>query len=262
MTLLHEIPAISCFSGSAQLDIGAGAALHAHGYKMRTILYVEKDAHSIDVLKARIRDGLLPDAPIWDDVRTVPCSRYRGMVGAVIGGFPCQDLSVAGKQRGFQKEAAGGRKAGKGDGESTRSGLFFSMLGIAVKCGSPLIFLENVPGISSTSCPLPDGGIRPAAAVVSEALAEAGYLHRWLHLSADNIGAPHGRERWWCIASMANPASLRSPFFREQKAAHHKQSTDHAAGPSARRKKLGNTQHNGSPHAQRRRHAGGNDAAR
>lgn len=189
-TELREIRLLSLFSGSAQLDIGTRWALKRIGYEARTILYVEQNAHAAEVIKARIRDGLLPDGPIWRDVRTLPASRLRGSIGGITAGFPCQDLSVAGKQSGL--------------GKDTRSGLFYEVVRVASECWSPLIFMENVPGIGSTACATDDGGIWPAAGVVAEALARAGYLHRWLHMAAEDCGAPHGRKRWWCIASMAN----------------------------------------------------------
>jgi DNA (cytosine-5)-methyltransferase 1 len=90
------------------------------------------------------------------------------------GGFPCQDLSVAG--------------AGKGlDGE--RSGLFFEIVRLIRECNPRFVFLENVPAIRTR------GGER----VVKE-LASIGYDCRWTTLSASAVGAPHKRERWFLLA--------------------------------------------------------------
>lgn len=189
---LKEITTLSCFTGSGMLDLAFEVALASIGYRSRPLLYVEADAYAVKVIRARIADGLLPDAPIWPDVRTLRAARLRGLVGAVLGGFPCQDLSVAGKQSGL--------------GAGSRSGLFFQMRRIAVECRAPLIGMENVPGIGSTACATDDGrgGVEPAAAVVARALAEVGYLSRWIHLAAEDVGAPHGRNRWWCLASLAD----------------------------------------------------------
>lgn len=251
---MRELKTISLFTGSGMLDKGVEAALAQFGYSCRPILYCEQNAFAQKVILARIKDGLIPEAPLWADVRTLPAGRFRGMVDAVVAGFPCQDLSVAGKQEGFHKHdqwlirdefegrdyyiPASKRKAfqrvrendgisialsqfgvapgklkhrdgfgGNGTGAQTRSGLFFEVVRVAVECGAALIFLENVPGLCSTKCSLPDGGIWPAAGVVAETLAESGYLSRWLHLAAEDVGAPHGRERWWCIASLVNASS-------------------------------------------------------
>lgn len=95
-------------------------------------------------------------------------------VDVVVGGFPCQDVSVAGK------------RAGSGDG--TRSGLWRHMLRIWDECQAPWLFAENVRGLLSS-----DGG-RDYAAIL-EALASRGADACWTVLRASDVGAPHRRER-------------------------------------------------------------------
>lgn len=185
-TQVPELRAISCFSGSAMLDLGADLALRRLGYRLRTVLYVEQNPYAIDLLIQRQRDGLIDRAPIWGDVRTLFARSLRGLVDVVIGGFPCQDVSVAGRGHGL----AGG----------TRSGLFFDLLGIAVDSGAGLILLENVAGLRSTASSVGDGEYSAAGIVVVQSLAEKGFRCKWLDLAAEDVGAPHGRERWWCVA--------------------------------------------------------------
>jgi DNA (cytosine-5)-methyltransferase 1 len=98
----------------------------------------------------------------------------RGYVDVIFGGFPCQDISVAGHGKGLEGE---------------RSGLFFEILRLAKEIKPSFIFLENVPAITSR------GGLQ----VVRE-IAEMGYDCRWCIISAESIGAPHKRERWFLLA--------------------------------------------------------------
>lgn len=67
---------------------GAGGGLlgAAIAGGQRTVLYVENEPACVEILKARIRDGLLDDAPIWDDLKTVEWGRWRGRVDLLSGG--------------------------------------------------------------------------------------------------------------------------------------------------------------------------------
>ncbi len=107
----------------------------------------------------------------------------------VFGGFPCQDISLAGKRAGL-------------DGK--RSGLFFRILEIAHDCGAQWIFLENVAAISTASATVVDeaeGELleRAASRVVGE-LADRGWDAEWITVSAASVGASHKRDRWFCLA--------------------------------------------------------------
>ena len=66
----------------------------------RTVCAVEIDAYCRHVLLARQRDGILDRFPIWDDVCTFDGRPWRGSVDVISGGFPCQDISVAGRGGG------------------------------------------------------------------------------------------------------------------------------------------------------------------
>lgn len=190
---MPEIRIASLFSGTAMLDIGVHGALADLGYHARTVLYCENDRDAQKILQARMRDGLIDEAPIWADVTTLPGHLLRGRIDAVVGGSPCTDLSVAGKRAGLHDEA----------GERTRSGLFFDLLRVAVDSGARLLFLENVGGIVSAATPVPadegEGDEERAVAVVTGSLADAGFNAVWLPLRASDVGAPHGRLRWFAI---------------------------------------------------------------
>jgi len=106
-------------------------------------------------------------------------SEYAGRVDCIHAGFPCQDISVAGKQAGL--------------GEGTRSGLYREVLRIAGVVRPRYIFLENVSAILSNGL-----------GTVLGDLAALGYDCRWLCIRASDVGAPHGRDRWFCLATIGN----------------------------------------------------------
>jgi site-specific DNA-cytosine methylase len=181
---------VSLFTGTGMLDVGVHDAFRNMGCDIRTVMHCECDPFAQEIVRARVRDKLLDDAPVWPDVRSLDGRLFMGRANAVAGGFPCQDLSHAGKKAGI--------------GKGTRSGLFFDLLRIAKEMRADIICLENVPAILSTmSKSVLDGGrhgCEPAASIVGRALHEAGYDSAWITYSAADVGAPHGRERWWCMA--------------------------------------------------------------
>lgn len=140
---------------------------------VNTIAYCEQDRYAQAVLLSRMAEGILPSRPIWDDIRTLRGEQLP-RIDIIVGGFPCQDISVAGSGAGL-------------DGE--RSGLFFEIVRLAQETKSPFLFLENVPAIRTRGL---DAVIRT--------LSSIGYDCRWGMLSAYDVGAPHKRERWFCLA--------------------------------------------------------------
>ena len=85
------------------LFAGAGGGiLGGHLLGWRTVCAVEWEPYPASVLCARQNDGLLPPFPIWDDVQTFDGKPWRGIVDVVSGGFPCQDISAAGRGGGLK----------------------------------------------------------------------------------------------------------------------------------------------------------------
>lgn len=188
------IHTIELFAGVGMLGEGLRAGLGYLGIQNRTVCYVEREAYAAAVLAARIQEGSLDAAPIWSDVTTFSARRWTGVVDCVVAGFPCQDLSVAGLRAGL---------------DGARSGLFFEVLRIARDCGAEWIFLENVAGIATATAAAVDeaeGALeeRAAARVVGE-LADLGWDAEWVTIPASDVGASHGRDRWFCLAKMADP---------------------------------------------------------
>ena len=125
-------------------------------------------------LCARQNDGLLPPFPIWDDVCTFDGRPWRGIVDVVSGGFPCQDISVAGKGAGIN---------------GSRSGLWGEMARIIDEVRPEYAFVENVPVLTS----------RGLGRVLGD-LAEMGFDAKWGVLGAADVGAQHQRDRIWIVA--------------------------------------------------------------
>ena len=163
-----------------ELALFAGAGGGILGGKLlgwTTVCAVEWEAYPASVLIARQNEGVLPHFPIWDDVRTFDGRPWRGRVDVVSGGFPCQDISAAGKGAGI-------------DGE--RSGMWAHMARIVREVGPRYVFVENSPMLTS----------RGLGRVLGD-LAAMGYDARWGVLGAVDAGAPHKRDRIWILAYAA-----------------------------------------------------------
>ena len=111
------------------------------------------------------------------DVRLFPASDWKGRVDCIHAGVPCQPWSVAGKR----------------EGKSDERNLWPDTIRIIGEVGPRYVLLENVAGIASWN-----GG--EYLAWILGQLAGLGYDCRWTLLGADQVGAPHRRERWWCLA--------------------------------------------------------------
>jgi DNA (cytosine-5)-methyltransferase 1 len=160
-----------------ELALFAGAGGGILGGKLlgwRTVCAVEWDAYARDVLVARQNDGCLEPFPIWDDVQTFDGHPWRGRVDVVSGGFPCQDISAAGKGAGIT---------------GARSGMWSHMARIIGEVRPRFVFVENSPVLTS----------RGLGTVLGN-LAALGYDAKWGVLGACHAGAPHKRERIWIVA--------------------------------------------------------------
>lgn len=158
------------------LFAGAGGGiLGGHLLGWRIVCAVEREPYAAAVLASRQNDGLLPPFPIWDDVCTFDGKPWRGRVDVVSGGFPCQDISAAGKGAGITGE---------------RSGLWKQMARIVGEVRPRYVFVENSPLL-----------LKRGLAVVLGDLAEMGYDAEWCVVGAADAGAPHKRDRVWITAS-------------------------------------------------------------
>ena len=155
------------------LDLFAGIGGFAIGMPpVRRRFFSEVDAAAIAVYQRRF-----PDAIFLGDIRAIDGERLRREYDGewiITGGFPCQDISVAGKGAGI----AGGR-----------SGLWFEMQRLIRQIRPRAVVAENVNALT----------VRGLDAVLGS-LAEIGYDAEWTCIRASIVGAPHRRERIWIVA--------------------------------------------------------------
>jgi DNA (cytosine-5)-methyltransferase 1 len=157
----------SLFSGIGGLDLGLECALRDEGFDVSTIWQCEQDAWCRGILARH-----WPDALRYDDVRNVGTDAAR--VDILCGGFPCQDVSYAGKGAGLAGE---------------RSGLWFQFARIVRDLRPRIVVVENVAALASRGLD-----------TVLGSLSEAGYDAVWFDVRASDVGAPHGRERLFVVA--------------------------------------------------------------
>ena len=157
------------------LFAGAGGGILGGGLLgWRTVCAVEFNPYCRSVLLARQRDGILEPFPIWDDVRTFDGKPWRGHADVISGGFPCQDISAAGRGAGLS---------------GARSGLWFEYARIIEEVRPPKVFIENSPMLRT----------RGLERILKD-LTALGYDARWGILGASDVGAPHIRKRMWIAA--------------------------------------------------------------
>ena len=161
-----------------ELALFAGAGGGILGGKLlgwRTVCAVEIDPYAASVLIARQNDGHLTPFPLWNDVTTFDGRPWRGIVDVVSGGFPCQDISCAGRGAGI---------TGK------KSGLWSEYARVIREVEPPFVFVENSPMLASRGL---DRLLADLAALEFDA--------EWCVLGTDQVGAPHLRERLWILAA-------------------------------------------------------------
>jgi DNA (cytosine-5)-methyltransferase 1 len=176
-----------------ELALFAGAGGGILGGKLlgwRTVCAVEIQRYPRNRLLDRQDDRCLEPFPIWDDVTTFNGTPWAGRVDVVSGGFPCQDISVAGRGKGITGE---------------RSGLWRHMARIIGEVRPRYAFIENSPALKTR-------GLK----TVLRDLADMGYDARWGVLGAIHAGAPHRRLRIWIVAHRNCSRQLQPKRFNTE----------------------------------------------
>lgn len=148
----------------------------------RTVCMVEGEAFAVATLAAQMERGAMAQAPIWSDLRTFDARSWRGVVDCVTGGYPCQPFSSAGQRRG----------------ESDPRHLWPDVARVLRECGPAICFFENVSGHMSLG----------AHEVIGE-LQTLGYRVACSLWTAEEVGAPHRRERLFILATHPERGLLR-----------------------------------------------------
>ena len=128
----------------------------------------------IDEYCHKVLNKNFPGVPIYEDIQKLNGKDFND-IDLITGGFPCQDISVAGKGAGIE--------------EGTRSGLWFEMLRIISEVRPRFALIENVPMLT----------IRGGTRVIAD-LTKIGYDAEWTIIGADDVGAWHKRKRIWIVA--------------------------------------------------------------
>jgi DNA (cytosine-5)-methyltransferase 1 len=182
------ITGVSLFAGVGGFDL----AMERNGVKV--VASVEIDKHCQDVLAQRF-----PNSKLFDDVTTVKGSDLIGAgfnpsTGIIAGGFPCQDLSVAGKRAGLAGE---------------RSGLFWEIARLVEETQSEYFLIENVPGLLSSNKGKDFG-------VVIGTMADIGYSLGWRVLDAQYFGVPQRRRRVFIVGRRSTSDGVAEILFKSQ----------------------------------------------
>lgn len=158
---------LDLFSGIGGFSLGLERA------GMETVAFCE-----VDETCQRVLEKHWPEIPIWDDVKSLNKNALSAIgidqIDVICGGFPCQDISVAGKGKGLKGE---------------RSGLWFEYKRLIGDLRPRYAIIENVANLRSRGL-----------TTVLQDLRALGYNVEWHIISACSIGAVHRRERIWIIA--------------------------------------------------------------
>ena len=185
---MSNLTGVSLFAGVGGFDL----AMERNGVKV--VAAVEIDKKCQEVLAHRF-----PSTKLFDDVTTVKGSDLIGAGfepsrGIITGGFPCQDLSVAGKRAGLAGE---------------RSGLFWEIARIVEETQSEYFIIENVPGLLSSNNGADFG-------VVLGTMADLGYSLGWRVLDAQHFGVPQRRRRVFIVGRRATSGGVAEVLFKSE----------------------------------------------
>jgi DNA (cytosine-5)-methyltransferase 1 len=160
---------MSLCAGVGGLDLG----IHLAERNARTVCFVEIEAFACEVLATRMEEKIMAPAPIWTDLRSFDSMPWRGKVDCIAAGYPCQPFSVAGKKLGNKDPRH----------------LWPDVFRVVREVEPSLCFFENVAG-----------HLRLGFQQVHDDLCSLGYRVKAGLFTAQEIGAPHKRERLFIMA--------------------------------------------------------------
>ena len=178
---MTKLRVLDLFSGIGGFSLGLERATNDGKYTgFETVAFCEIEAFPRKVLAKH-----WPNVPCYDDVRTLTAERLAAdgiAVDVITGGFPCQDVSMAGNRVGI--------------GDGTRSGLYAEVVRLARHIRPRIIILENVAGLLSG----PSGNPGKWFGTILADLDAIGYDVVWHSIPLGRLGAPHERDRVWIMA--------------------------------------------------------------
>ena len=165
----HTPTVLSLCTGAGGLELGLKLAVSG----CRTVCYVEGEAYAASILAARMEDETMDAAPVWSDVRTFDSGAWRGCVDIVTAGYPCQPFSIAGRKQA----------------ERDPRHLWPYIRDIVADLRPRIAFFENV-----------SHHLRLGFQQVHDDLRSLDYGVKAGLFTAEEIGAPHKRERLFILA--------------------------------------------------------------
>ncbi len=186
---MNKLRVLDLFSGIGGFSLGLERTA---GFK--TVAFCE-----IEEFPRRVLAKHWPEVPCYHDVRELTADKLAAdgiSVDVITGGFPCQDLSLAGKKAGM--------------GEGTRSGLWSEIDRLIGELRPQFVIVENVANLLSGPSEQPGGWF---GRVLGD-LAERGYDAEWQNIPAGAMGAPHLRERAWIVAYPSKERQSEARQFR------------------------------------------------
>jgi DNA (cytosine-5)-methyltransferase 1 len=200
---MTKLRVLSLFAGIGGFDLGLE---RTGGFE--TVAFCE-----INPFCRRVLAKHWPEVPCYEDVRELTAEQV-GQIDVICGGFPCQDVSVAGKRAGMA--------------EGTRSGLWSHVERLVGELRPSFVCLENVSNLLAGPSEQPGGWF---GRVLGD-LAELGYDAEWHDIPASFIGAWHRRGRVWILAYpnglVGQQGGAQEPLLRQSYV--HEQSTRSFAG--------------------------------
>ena len=167
---------LSLFSGIGAFE----KALENIGIDYELVNYCEIDKYAS---KSYSLIHNVPESVNLKDVSKVDTSKLPNDIDLITYGFPCQDISIAGKKKGFKDD----------EGNITRSGLFFEALRIIKSTKPRVAIAENVKALTGNK-------LKNEFRTVLDSLADAGYNQYWQVLNSKDYGIPQGRERVFIVS--------------------------------------------------------------
>lgn len=170
---MTKMKVLDLFSGIGGFSLGLERA------GMETVAFCEIDKKAQLVLQKH-----WPDVPIFSDIKKLRGDQLYGTIDVICGGFPCQDISTAGKGAGIS---------------GSRSGLWYEFQRLINEIRPKYAIIENVSALRSRGLD-----------EVLRSLVEIGYDAEWYCIPASAVGAPHLRDRVWIIGYPSNQPGLQA----------------------------------------------------
>ena len=204
LKLLDTFAGIGGFSYAAEKLVGG----------FETVQFIEIDPYCQQVLNKNF-----PNIPIHDDITTYRAEPHSADI--ITGGFPCTDISQAGRREGIT--------------ETTRSGLWFQLIRTIRMVRPKYFILENVSAILANGLD-----------IVLRDIYEAGYDAEWCCIPSSFVGACHQRDRWWLIGFPSNTNSMQRLDVLRQESEQRQETQQGTSDRNNRSGNVANSNNNGS----------------